>query len=127
MSWSPQQLEGVYANVFGNVMTCPACGGRLVLAPLREEGVTGLASCQSCGGQALVSMRDDPLRCLFRSYSEQEKRAIIAADKSRQTPTCPVDGTVMDVSLQRSLGRTSNVVVRCRRCAQSHTFTRAHG
>jgi len=33
----------------------------------------------------------------------------------------------MDVHLQRSLGRTSNAVIRCRRCAQVAHYVRSHG
>jgi len=62
-----------------------------------------------------------------RDYTEQETKAIIAAAKTRRTPQCPVDGATMDVQLQRSLGRTSNVVIRCPRCGAKAEYVRAHG
>jgi hypothetical protein len=62
-----------------------------------------------------------------RDYTDQEKKAIIAADKSRNTPRCPLDQTSMEVNVQRSLGLNSNVVIRCPRCSNSVQYTRLHG
>ena len=62
-----------------------------------------------------------------RPYTDQEARDVVAVAKRRKTPSCPIDGTEMDVQLQRSLGRTSNVIVRCPRCEGRVQFVRAHG
>jgi transcription elongation factor Elf1 len=127
MAWSREQLEAVYRNVYAHAMTCPACGGALTLARAPDADAVGAVTCAACEERVVVSMRDDPLRERFRDFTEQEKKAIVAADKMRRTPHCPVDGTAMDVNVQRSLGRNSNVVVRCRRCTRSVEFTRLQG
>jgi hypothetical protein len=60
-------------------------------------------------------------------YSDEQKEQIIAADRARRTPTCPRDGAAMDVHAQRSLGRNSNVTIRCPRCARIVEYVRYHG
>jgi hypothetical protein len=127
MAWSPEQLEALYRNVYRNEMTCPACGVALALARSPEADVLGVVTCPACDQQVRVSLQDDPLLPQFRDFTEQEKKEIVAADRARRTPHCPVDGTAMDVNVQRSLGRNSNVVVRCRRCTRSIEFTRLQG
>jgi hypothetical protein len=127
MAWTPAHIEALYANVHAFRDVCPACGGRLAVTRSGEPGTFGLAHCPACDERHVVAMQNDPLRGAFRAYTEQERKAIFAADRARQTPACPVDGTPMTVHAQRSFGLTSNVVVRCRRCAQSVSFTRLYG
>jgi transcription elongation factor Elf1 len=129
MAWDPQQLEALYANVYRRRMECPACGGALGLSAAADGDAyaIGVVECRACDERHLVAGQNDPLRNTFRPYTEQEKRELFAADRSRRTPVCPVDGTEMDVQLQRSLGRTSNAVMRCRRCAQKTEYARTQG
>ena len=131
MTWDRQQLVTLYANVYRRRMECPGCGGRLALTPLPygqgDATTVGVVACRACDERHLVAGQNDPLRGTFRPYTEQEKRELFAADRMRKTPVCPVDGTEMDVNLQRSLGRTSNAVIRCRRCAQQAEYVRTHG
>ena len=127
MAWNPRQLEALYANVYRRRMECPACGGRLKFVPSRDPGAEGDVECRACDARHFVAAANDPLRATFRAFTEQESREIFAAERMRRTPVCPVDGTEMDVHLQRSLGRTSNAVIRCRRCAQVAHYVRSHG
>ena len=131
MAWDPQQLASLYANVYRRRMECPVCGGRLTVTPVPygegDATTVGVVECLACGERHLVAGRNDPLRATFRPYTEQEKRGLFAADRVRETPICPVDGTEMTVHLQRSLGRTSNAVIRCRRCGQQAEYARTHG
>jgi C4-type Zn-finger protein len=129
MAWDAQQLETLYANVYRRRMECPACGGKLELSASPDAGAfaIGVVECRACNVRHLVGMQNDPLRRTFRAYTEQEKRELFAADRARQIPVCPIDDTEMDVHLQRSLGRTSNAVIRCRRCAQQAEYARTHG
>ena len=127
MTWSREQLEALYRNVYRNEMTCPACGGALTLARSQDAEVFGVVACPACAQRVVVSAQADPLLAQFREFTEQEKKEIVKADNLRRTPRCPVDGTPMVVNAQRSLGRNSNVVVRCRRCKRSVGFTRLQG
>lgn len=127
MTWNPQQLEQLYANVYRRRMVCPTCGGALEFTPSNEIDVVGVVACRACNARRLVATHNDPLRDTFRPYNTQENRDLFAAERSRRTPACPVDGTEMDVHLQRSLGRTSNTAIRCRRCGQQAMYVRAHG
>jgi hypothetical protein len=127
MTWTADHIEALYQSVYRNVLTCPACGGQLKLARAQEPGAIGVVRCDSCDERHLVSTQNDPLRTWFRDYTEQERKEIVSADNVRRTPLCPVDGTPMDVHAQRSLGRTSNADVRCRRCGRGVVFVRAHG
>jgi hypothetical protein len=127
MAWDPRQLEALYANVYGRCLECPACGGRLGLVPSGDLYAVGVVACRACATHHFIAVRNDPLRATFRAYTEQENRDLFAAERSRRIPVCPVDGTEMDVHLQRSLGRTSNAVIRCRRCAHQAEYVRAHG
>lgn len=127
MAWTSEQLQALYENIYGRRMKCPGCGGALGLITSGEKSAIGVVTCGVCGGQHQVAMDNDPLRASFRPYTEQEKRDIIAAEKRRKTPRCPVDATAMDVQLQRSLGRNSNVLIRCPRCAATAEYVRAHG
>jgi hypothetical protein len=131
MPWDAQQIEMLYANVYRRRMECPACGGGLGLTRPRDgeadAAAFGVVECRACDARHVVSQRNDPLRSTFRPYTEQEKRDLFAADRARRTPVCPIDGTEMDVHLQRSLGRTSNAVIRCRRCAQQAEYARTSG
>jgi hypothetical protein len=72
-------------------------------------------------------MPDNPPPTAVRDFTEPEKKAIIAAHRSRKVPLCPVDGSAMDVHLQRSLGLNSNVTIRCPRCSHSVQYTKFHG
>jgi transcription elongation factor Elf1 len=127
MGWTPEQLETLYANAYGNILKCPVCGRELVVERSGAIDTLGSVWCRTCEERHVISTQNDPLRSAFRRYTEKETKQIIAADRARRTPRCPVDGTAMDVNLQRSLGRTSNAVVRCRRCTQSVTYVRLHG
>ncbi|MEA2711786.1 MAG: hypothetical protein QOF78_4387 [Phycisphaerales bacterium] len=135
MPWNPQQLESLYMNVYRRRMECPGCGGKLGLVTSQDGGggdanavgVIGVVECSACDARHLVAEGNDPLRGTFRAYTAQESRDIFSADRARRTPVCPVDGTEMDVHLQRSLGRTSNAVIRCRRCGQRAEYARTHG
>jgi hypothetical protein len=98
-----------------------------VLTRSNETNALGLVVCGVCNENHLIATKNDPLRATFRDFTEQERKQIIVTDRSRKAPACPVDGTAMEVNVQRSLGRTSNVVVRCRRCNHSVEFARAHG
>jgi len=127
MEWDAQQLEALYANVYRRRMECPVCGGALKFVPSRELGAVGDVECRACDARHFVAVANDPLRYTFRAYTEQENREVFAAERKRQAPICPVDGTEMDVHLQRSLGRTSNATIRCRRCARTAEYVRTHG
>lgn len=127
MAWSEAQIEILYDNVYHGRLECPACGGRLDFAPGREIGLTGVVACGGCDVRHAVGVANDPLRSRFREYTETEVRAIHAAERAGATPTCPVDGAEMIVHLQRSLGRTSNAMIRCRRCARVAQYVRTHG
>jgi ribosomal protein S14 len=139
MTWNPQQLESLYASVYARNMLCPTCGGALLLAPAREPDAVGWVECDACGGRHFVSQQNDPLRQTFRDYTDDESRALFAAERRVQStppndttpapppPTCPVDGTEMTVHLQRSLGLTSNATIRCRRCGREAKYVRKHG
>jgi uncharacterized protein YbaR (Trm112 family) len=127
MVWTREQIELLYDGVYRNRMVCPGCGGRLAVERSGEAGVFGVVSCDACGGRHRVSGENDPLRETFREFTEAEVKGIKKVDRARGTPVCPVDGTAMEVNAQRSLGRTSNVVVRCRRCARGVEFVRMHG
>jgi transcription elongation factor Elf1 len=127
MEWDARQLEALYANVYRRRRACPACGGALALALSNEPDVLGVFECRACDARHLVAVRNDPLRAGFRPYSGQECRDIFAAERARKTPTCPVDGAEMDVHAQRSLGRTANTRIRCRRCGQVAEYVRPHG
>jgi hypothetical protein len=61
------------------------------------------------------------------TYSDEQKKQIIATDRARRTPVCPIDGAAMDAHAQRSLGRNSNVTIRCPRCARIVEYVRLHG
>src|SRR3954453_12418206 len=116
MAWDEEQLKALYANVYRREMKCPTCGGGLGLTRPRDgeadADAFGVVACRACDARHVVSPRNDPLRGTFRPYTEPEKRELFAADRARRTPVCPIDGTEMDVHLQRSLGRTSNAVIR---------------
>lgn len=127
MAWDARQLDLLYSNVYQRRMECPACAGRLTLAPSGDADAVGLVECVACHERHYVARQNDPLRASFRPYTEQEIRDISATERSRRTPVCPVDGTEMDVHLQRSLGRTSNAAIRCRRCGNKADHVRAHG
>jgi hypothetical protein len=127
MSWTREQLLAVYANVYAYRTECPACGGPLRRSAPAAPDVAAVVACDACGERREIGAGDDPLRDTFRDYTEAERRAITSAERSRQAPVCPVDGTVMDVQVQRSLGRTSNVVVRCPRCTRTSEHARFHG
>ena len=127
MAWSEAQIAVLYENVYRGRLVCPVCGGRLDFAPGREIGMTGVVSCRGCDDQHAVGAANDPLRSTFREYTQAEVRAIHAAERAGTTPTCPVDGAEMVVHLQRSLGRTSNAMIRCRRCARLAQYVRTHG
>src|SRR4051812_31644257 len=113
MAWTSEQLETLYANAYANIMRCPACGGPLAVERSQAIATFGSVSCRACDERHVISTANDPLRSAFRPYTEEEMKQIIADDRARRTPRCPVDGTAMDVNVQRSLGRTSNAVVRC--------------
>jgi transcription elongation factor Elf1 len=127
MPWNPQQLESLYANVYARRMMCPACGNALNLIPAREPDIVGVVECRACDARHEVSLQNDPLRHTFRDYTPEENRAIFKSEHKRTTPICPVDGTEMDVHLQRSLGLTSNAVIRCRRCGRKAEYVRLYG
>ena len=127
MAWSDEQLEALYENIYSGRLDCPLCGERMEFAPGREVGVTGTVSCRRCDERHEVGAANDPLRSTFREYTEPEIHAIHAAERAGQAPSCPVDGTEMVVHLQRSLGRTSNAIIRCRRCARVAQYVRKHG
>ena len=125
--WKPEDLEALYANVYARRLECPACGGQLDFVASGEVGVAGTASCARCAVQHVVCLENDPLRNTFRDYSDAERRHMRAVEPSGKPVVCPVDGTVMDVHLQRSLGRTSNVIIRCRRCTRTVEYARTCG
>jgi uncharacterized protein YbaR (Trm112 family) len=127
MEWDPTQLEALYANVFRRRRVCPSCGGALGLAVSNEADAVGVVECRACDAQHLVARRTDPLRHTFREYTVDECRQIFAVERTRQVPVCPVDGTEMDVHAQRSLARTSNAVIWCRRCGRKAEYVRPHG
>ena len=127
MAWSEAQIAVLYENMYRGRLSCPMCGERLDFSPGREIGVTGIVECRSCNERHEVGVANDPLRSKFREYTEPEIRAIHAAERAGNPPTCPVDGTEMVVHLQRSLGRTSNASIRCRRCARVAQYVRTHG
>jgi hypothetical protein len=127
MPWTPAQLESLYTTVYANQFACPTCGGRLTWTRSDQPDAFGLVRCPACDQSHFVSTANDPLRPTFRPYTDPEQKAIIAADRRRESPPCPVDGAPMDVHAQRSFGVTSNVVVRCRRCSHSIRFRRLYG
>ena len=127
MAWDAQQLVTLYENVFRRRRECPGCGGPLTLAVSSEDDAVGVVECAACGERALIARRNDPLRATFREYTAEENRALLAAERARRAPVCPVDGTEMDVHLQRSLGLNSNAVIRCRRCGRSAQYVRLYG
>jgi ribosomal protein S27AE len=127
MPWTAEQLETLYTRVYRNERLCPVCGGTLSLKQSGEIDEVGTAACPACAAEHLIARRNDPLRTRFRALTDEEQKQIVRADKSRKQAVCPIDGTVMDVTLQRSLGRTSNVVLRCPRCAQTVSYVRLHG
>ena len=126
MAWNEEELAALYANVFRRRRECPRCRGALTLELSDQPDELGTLACAACGERALVARRDDPLRGTFRDYPPEENRAIFAAERARRTPTCPVDGTEMDVHLQRSLGLTSNAQITCRRCGRQAVYVRLY-
>jgi uncharacterized protein YbaR (Trm112 family) len=127
VEWTPSQLKALYANVYQRRRVCPSCGGPLTLTPSRESDAVGVVKCPSCDARHLVARSNDPLRATFRPYTAEETRTILAAERRGLTPTCPVDDTPMEVHLQRSLARTSNAQVWCRRCGGTTDYVRPHG
>jgi ssDNA-binding Zn-finger/Zn-ribbon topoisomerase 1 len=127
MEWSSKQLEALYAKVYRRERSCPTCGGPLTLALSNEPDTVGLVECQTCDARHVVSLQNDRLRATFRPYTPDEARAIFAQERVGKTPICPRDGTPMEVHLQRSLARTSNAQIWCRRCRQTAEYVRPHG
>jgi transcription elongation factor Elf1 len=127
MQWDARQLVAPYANVYRRRRECPTCGGALTLEISTEADVVGTVECRACDARHLVARASDPMRSSFRPYTPDENGAIFAAERLGRTPVCPVDGTEMDVHLQRSLARTSNAIIRCRRCGQTAAYVRPHG
>jgi uncharacterized protein YbaR (Trm112 family) len=127
MEWSPKQLELLYANVYRRQRICPTCGGPLTLTPSNEPETVGVVECRACDVRHLVALHNDPLRATFRPYTPDEARAIFAQERVGKIPICPLDGTPMEVHLQRSLARTSNAQIWCRRCGQTAQYVRPHG
>ena len=127
MSWTSEQLETLYANVYANRVICPGCGGALKLVRSKETGAFGRVECSRCNHSHDVAQRNDPLRESFREYTEAERKKIIAADKRRIDPVCPIDGTTMIVYAQRSLALNSQVRIRCPRCGREVHFKRLYG
>jgi hypothetical protein len=127
VEWRPDHLEALYANVYARRLECPACGAPLAFTPSGDVGVAGTAACPRCAARHVVCLENDPLRNTFRDFTDAERRRMRATEPSGRPLACPVDGTAMDVHLQRSLGRTSNVIVRCRRCTRTAEFARTCG
>ena len=127
MEWSSKQLETLYANVYRRERICPTCGGRLTLTLSNAPDTVGRVECETCDARHVISLQNDPLRAAFRSYTPDEARAIFAQERVGKTPVCPLDGTPMEVHLQRSLARTSNARIWCRRCRQAAEYVRPHG
>ena len=135
MSWTTAELAALYANIYARRMVCPSCNGPLLRVSSDEPRNAAEASdpagsvviCRTCHVQHFVSRHNDPLGETFRPYTPAEQRQIIADDRRRKTPTCPIDGTPMAIYLQRSLARTSNVIVSCRRCKQTAEYVRTCG
>jgi hypothetical protein len=127
MQWSPKQLESLYANVYRRQRICPTCGGPLTLTPSNEPDTVGLVECPACDARHSVALHNDPLRATFRPYTPKEAAAIFAMERLGKTPPCPLDGTPMEIHLQRSLARTSNAQIWCRRCRQTAQYVRPHG
>jgi predicted RNA-binding Zn-ribbon protein involved in translation (DUF1610 family) len=127
MPWTDEQLEALYANVYSNQLVCPTCGGRVALTRSGREREFGTVVCQHCQQSHLVAAQNDPLRASFRDYTNVERKEIIAADKIRSEPLCPIDGTTMIVYAQRSLALNSKVRIRCPRCGGSAEFKRLYG
>jgi hypothetical protein len=127
MPWTPDQIKTLYVNVYRHVLSCPACGGALTLERSPAPDALGVATCPACDNCHLVAAQNDPLSPQFRNYTDAERKEVITVDRRRRTPVCPIDGAAMDVHVQRSLGLNSNVIVRCRRCAQSVQYVRTHG
>ena len=125
--WKPEDLEALYANVYARRLECPACGGALEFLASREVGVAGTVACARCAARHVVRVESDPLRRRFRDFNDAERRHMRAVEPSGKPVVCPVDGTAMDVHLQRSLGRTSNVIIRCRRCTRAVEYARTCG
>jgi uncharacterized protein YbaR (Trm112 family) len=127
VEWTRSQLEALYANVYQRRRVCPSCDGPLTLTPSREPDAVGTVECTACDAHHLVARATDPLRASFRPYTADEMRAILAVERRGRTPTCPVEGTPMEVHLQRSLARTSNAQIWCRRCGATADYVRPHG
>ena len=126
MPWTAEHVLALYANVYAHRMECPACGGVLIRSGSQTQALSVL-ECDACGERREIGGDNDPLRATFRDYTEAERRILAAAERGRRAPVCPVDGTVMDVQVQRSLGRTSNVILRCPRCTRTSEHARFHG
>jgi hypothetical protein len=120
-------LEVLYASVYRRERICPTCGSSLTLNLSNESETVGHVECATCDARHLVSLQNDPLRATFRPYASDEARLIFAQERVGKTPICPLDGTPMEVHLQRSLARTSNAQIWCRRCRQTAEYVRPHG
>ncbi len=127
MPWSAEQLRSVYTNVYANRVVCPTCDGSLKLSRSKAAGEFGRVECSRCNESHNIAQRNDPLRDSFREYTEGERKEIIAADKRRIEPVCPIDRTTMIVYAQRSLALNSQVRVRCPRCGGEVHFKRLYG
>lgn len=127
MEWSSNELQVLYTNVYRRERICSTCGGPLTLDLSNEPEALGVVQCFPCDARHLVSLQNDPLRAAFRPYTPDEARAIFAQERVGKTPICPLDETPMEVHLQRSLARTSNAQIWCRRCRQTAEYVRPHG
>jgi DNA-directed RNA polymerase subunit M/transcription elongation factor TFIIS len=127
MAWTSEQLESLYANVYGNRIVCPTCGGPCKLERSKQPNEFGQLECSKCNQSHDIAQRNDPLRDSFREYTDAERKAIIDADKRRLEPTCPIDGATMVVYAQRSLALNSQVRIRCPRCGGEVQFKRMYG
>ncbi|HTL31158.1 MAG TPA: hypothetical protein VL282_18140 [Tepidisphaeraceae bacterium] len=127
MSWTAEQLETLYSHIYANRSICPACNGPLIVSRSKDPTQFGIITCRACRSEHLISRENDPLREAFRPYTEAEKKKIIAADKHREDPICPIDRAMMIVYAQRSLGLNSQVRIRCPRCGGEVTFKRLYG
>lgn len=127
MTWKSDQLRTLYANVYANRVVCPTCGNALKLVRSKAAGEFGRVECSKCNESHDVAQRNDPLRGSFREYTEAERKEIIAADKRRLDPVCPIDGATMIVYAQRSLALNSQVRIRCPRCGGEVHFKRLYG
>jgi ssDNA-binding Zn-finger/Zn-ribbon topoisomerase 1 len=127
MQWTEEQLKTLYANVYANRVTCPTCGGHLKISRSKEPNEFGQVECSKCNQSHRICQANDPLRANFRDYTEAERKQIIAADKRRLEPICPIDGATMVVYAQRSLALNSQVKIRCPRCGGEVHFKRLYG